>query len=120
MEQQLGRTEIISGEAMQQAPAPKKKKVRVPRVVNGLETMVEIEVDDVGGPGWGPNDKHTLLNHHLTRVDGPLKVTGVAEYTYDKRVPGMLYGRILRSPHPHARVLKIDVAAASAASKTRG
>ncbi|MCM3903939.1 MAG: xanthine dehydrogenase family protein molybdopterin-binding subunit, partial [Pyrinomonadaceae bacterium] len=96
---------------MQQAP-PKKKKVRVPRVVNGIETMVEIEVDDVGGPSWGPNDKHTLLNHHLRRVDGPLKVSGVAEYTYDKRVAGMLHGRVLRSPHAHARVIKIDTAAA--------
>ncbi len=96
---------------MQQAP-PKKKKVRVPRVVNGIETMVEIEVDDVGGPGWGPNDKHTLLNHHMTRVDGPLKVSGVAEYTYDKRVAGMLHGRVLRSPHAHARVIKIDTTAA--------
>ena len=97
---------------MQQAPVKKKKKVRVPRVVNGVETMVEIEIDDEGGPGWGPNDKHTLLNHHLRRVDGPLKVSGSAEYTYDKRAPGMLYGRLLRSPHAHARVRRIDVTAA--------
>jgi xanthine dehydrogenase YagR molybdenum-binding subunit len=87
---------------------PKKKKVRVPRVVNGVETMVEIEVDDVAGPGWGPNDKHTLLNHRLTRVDGPLKATGSAHYTYDVRLPGMLYGRILRCPHAHARVKSFD------------
>src|SRR5712671_7223448 len=87
---------------------PKKKKVRVPRVVNGIETMVEIEVDDVAGPGWGPNDKHTLLNHRLTRVDGPLKVSGTAQYTYDVRLPGMLYGRILRCPHAHARVKRFD------------
>ena len=97
---------------MQQAPVKKKKKVKVPRVVNGIETMVEIEVDDLGGPGWGPNDKHTLLNHHLRRVDGPIKVSGLAEYTFDKRAPGMLYARVLRSPHAHARVLKIDSSAA--------
>ena len=36
---------------MQQAPV-KKKKVKVPRVINGVETMVEIEVDDSGGPQW--------------------------------------------------------------------
>jgi xanthine dehydrogenase YagR molybdenum-binding subunit len=87
---------------------PKKKKVRVPRVVNGIETMVEIEVDDVAGPGWGPNDKHTLLNHRLTRVDGPLKVSGAAHYTYDVRLPGMLYGRIVRCPYAHARVKTFD------------
>ena len=98
----------------QPSPTPKKKKIRVPRVVNGIEQMVEIEVDDVAGPGWGPNDKHTLLNHRLTRVDGPLKVTGNAIYTYDVRLPKMLYGRILRCPHGHARVKKVDSAAALA------
>lgn len=92
---------------------PKKKKVRVPRVVNGIDTMVEIEVDDVAGPGWGPNDKHTLLNHRMTRVDGPLKVSGAAHYTYDVRLPGMLYGRILRCPHAHARVKRFDSSRAS-------
>jgi xanthine dehydrogenase YagR molybdenum-binding subunit len=93
---------------------PKKKKIRVPRVVNGVETMVEIEVDDVAGPGWGPNNEHTLLNHRLTRVDGPLKVSGAAHYTYDVRLPNMLYGRILRCPHAHARLKKFDSSTASA------
>src|SRR5260370_18438221 len=87
---------------------PKKKKIRVPRVVNGMEQMVEIEVDDVAGLTWGPNDKHTLLNHRLTRVDGPLKVSGAARYTYDVRLPGMLYGRIVRCPYAHARVKRFD------------
>jgi xanthine dehydrogenase YagR molybdenum-binding subunit len=93
----------------QPSPSPKpKKKIRVPRVVNGVEQMVEIEVDADTGPGWGPNDKHKLLNQRYTRVDGPLKATGVAKYTYDQRLPGMLYARVLRSPHAHARVTKLD------------
>src|ERR1700704_6032077 len=95
----------MSQQQPQPTPAPpKKKKIRVTRVVNGIDTMVEIEVDDVAGPGWGPNDKHTLLNHRLTRVDGPLKVSGAAHYTYDVRLPKMLYGRVLRCPHAHARL----------------
>jgi xanthine dehydrogenase YagR molybdenum-binding subunit len=97
----------------QAAPPKKKKKIRVPRVINGVEQMVEIEVDEDTGPGWGPNDKHVLLNHRMTRVDGPLKVTGAAQYTYDMRLPGMLYGRILRCPHAHARVTKLDIDTAS-------
>src|SRR5882762_3592109 len=92
---------------------PTKKKIRVPRVVNGVETMEEIEVDDVTGPGWGPNDKHALLNHRYTRVDGPLKVSGAAHYTYDVRLPGMLYGQILRCPHAHARIKTFDPSKAS-------
>src|SRR5690349_1809553 len=98
----------------QAQPTPKpKKKIRVPRVINGVEQMVEIEVDADAGPGWGANDKHTLLNHRYTRVDGPLKVTGTARYTYDQRLPGMLYARVLRCPHAHARVTSMDTDAAS-------
>ncbi|HKR15722.1 MAG TPA: xanthine dehydrogenase family protein molybdopterin-binding subunit [Pyrinomonadaceae bacterium] len=98
----------------QPSPSPKpKKKIRVPRVVNGVEQMVEIEVDEDSGPGWGPNDKHRLLNQRITRVDGPLKAAGFARYTYDQRLPGMLHGRILRCPHGHARVTKIDTEAAA-------
>src|SRR5215212_9250472 len=97
---------------MQQAPEKKKKKIKVPRVVNGVDTLVEIEVDDGGSVAWGPNDKHRLLNQRLTRVDGHVKASGAAEYTHDKRVPGMLYGRVLRSPHAHARVLGVDASAA--------
>ena len=98
----------------QPSPSPKpKKKIRVPRVVNGVEQMVEIEVDADSGPGWGANDKHRLLNQRITRVDGPLKAAGAAQYTYDYRLPGMLYGRILRCPHGHARVTKLDTEAAS-------
>jgi xanthine dehydrogenase YagR molybdenum-binding subunit len=98
----------------QAQPTPKpKKKIRVPRVVNGVEQMVEIEVDEDAGPGWGPNDKHRLLNQRYTRVDGPLKAAGVARYTYDQRLPGMLYARVLRCPHAHARVTKIDTDAAA-------
>jgi xanthine dehydrogenase YagR molybdenum-binding subunit len=98
---------------MQQAPVKKKKKIKVPKVINGIETMVEVEVDDEGGPGWGPNNKHRLLNHSLPRVDGPQKVSGKAQYTYDVRLPGMLYGRILRCPYAHARLSKFDSSAAS-------
>src|SRR5215831_5940627 len=97
----------------QASPTPvPKKKVRVPRVINGIEQMVEIEVDDTGGPGWGPNDKHAILNKRYTRVDGPLKVSGAATYTYDVRLPNMLYGRLVRCPYAHARVTKFDSTAA--------
>ncbi|MDQ3649407.1 MAG: xanthine dehydrogenase family protein molybdopterin-binding subunit [Acidobacteriota bacterium] len=96
-----------------QQPVKKMKKVMVPRVVDGKETMVEIEVEDTGdSPKWGPNNAHRLLNKDIIRVDAPLKVTGAAIYSYDVRLPGMLYGRILRSPHAHARITKLDTTAA--------
>ena len=51
----------------------------------------------------------------MKRLDGPVKVTGAAKYTYDINRPGQLHGRILRSPHPHARVVSIDLTAAQKA-----
>jgi xanthine dehydrogenase D subunit len=46
------------------------------------------------------------------RPDGPAKVTGTFPYAGDLVVPGMLHGRTLRSPHPRARVVSVDMAAA--------
>ncbi len=46
------------------------------------------------------------------RLDGAAKVRGEPVYTADMTHPGMLYGRILRSPHAHARILGVDTAAA--------
>jgi CO/xanthine dehydrogenase Mo-binding subunit len=48
------------------------------------------------------------------RPDGVDKVTGRAQYSDDYRPAGMLYGRVLRSPHAHARILKIDTSKAEA------
>jgi xanthine dehydrogenase YagR molybdenum-binding subunit len=95
-------------------PAKKMKRIKVPRVVNGLDTMVEIEVEDTGSAAWGPNDGHRLLNKRLPRVDGPSKAAGAAVYTADVRLPGMLYGRILRCPHARAKVKGLDTTAALA------
>jgi len=46
------------------------------------------------------------------RPDGVEKVTGRALYGADIRLPGMIYGKVLRSPHAHARILRIDTSAA--------
>ena len=91
---------------------PKKKKIKVPRVVNGIDTLVEIEVDDTGGPTWGARGSHKLLNTELERLDGPAKAAGMAKYTYDVKLPGMLYGRILHSPHASGEVVSVDISAA--------
>ncbi len=48
----------------------------------------------------------------IPRVEGSQKVTGQAVYTADVKLPGMLWGKILRSPHPHARIRRIDSAKA--------
>jgi 4-hydroxybenzoyl-CoA reductase subunit alpha len=52
---------------------------------------------------------YRLLGQRIPYVEGPLKVSGRAEYTDDIKRPGLLIGRALRSPHAHARILSIDL-----------
>ena len=54
------------------------------------------------------------VGHSVPRVDGVDKVTGKAKFVGDITVPGMLYGKILRSPYPHARIRAIDATEAEA------
>ncbi len=54
------------------------------------------------------------IGHATARVDAIERVNGSAKYSRDIKLPGMLYARVLRSPHPHARILSIDTSAASA------
>ncbi len=54
------------------------------------------------------------IGHATPRIDAVERVTGKAAYTGDVKLPGMLYARILRSPHPHARIRSIDVSKAAA------
>ncbi len=61
--------------------------------------------------------EHTVVGKKLPMVDAKEKVSGNGEYIADMTLPGMLHGRMLRSPHPHARILNID---ASAAEKVPG
>jgi xanthine dehydrogenase YagR molybdenum-binding subunit len=63
---------------------------------------------------WKPLEQMTYLGKRYTRVDGPVKVSGAAKYTYDVNLPDMLYGAILSSPHPAAKIKNIDASAALA------
>ncbi len=59
-------------------------------------------------------EKPAIIGTSVKRLDAPEKVTGRAKYSFDINRPGMLYAKILRSPHPHARVVAIDLSAAQA------
>jgi 4-hydroxybenzoyl-CoA reductase subunit alpha len=52
------------------------------------------------------------IGTYVPMVDGPEKVSGRAKYTADLVLPGMLAGRILRSPYSHAEILEVDVSEA--------
>lgn len=53
-----------------------------------------------------------VIGKGVPLIDALKKTTGEGFYTDDIKLPGMLVGRILRSPHAHARLKKIDVSAA--------
>jgi 4-hydroxybenzoyl-CoA reductase alpha subunit len=55
-----------------------------------------------------------VIGERMRKVDGAGKVTGSTLYTDDIVFPGMLHAKILRSPHPHARIVAIDTSALAA------
>ncbi len=55
---------------------------------------------------------YRVIGKPSPRVDGFDKVTGSAIYAADVKLPGMLWGRVLHSPHAHARIVRIDTSAA--------
>jgi CO/xanthine dehydrogenase Mo-binding subunit len=59
-----------------------------------------------------PNNK--WIGQRTIRPDGADKVTGRAAYSADTKMPGMLWGKILRSPHAHARIKSINLDKAAA------
>ena len=58
--------------------------------------------------------RHQVIGKSPRRVDGVAKATGKAIYAMDLEIPGMLHAKVLRSPFPHARLVRIDAAEAAA------
>src|SRR5512137_364720 len=54
------------------------------------------------------NDQLSVVGKKVPRIDAIDKTTGGAKYAPDLNIRGMLYAALLRSPHPHARVVSID------------
>ncbi|RLB87096.1 MAG: aldehyde oxidase, partial [Deltaproteobacteria bacterium] len=57
---------------------------------------------------------YTIIGKRMPRVDSRAKVMGKAKFTADLKLPGMLVGKIKRSPYAHARILNIDTSKAEA------
>lgn len=62
----------------------------------------------------------TVVGTRVTRVDAEEKATGLGLYAPDLEIQGMVYGLTLRSPHPHARVVRVDSSRAEALPGFRG
>src|SRR5437870_11471024 len=55
----------------------------------------------------------SIIGKPIAMVDAAGKTTGAGKYTDDLSVPGMLVGKILHSPYPHARIKRIDTSQAA-------
>jgi 4-hydroxybenzoyl-CoA reductase alpha subunit len=66
------------------------------------------------------NRVFSVIGKRLPRKDALCKATGEAHYTSDISLPRMLHGKILRSPHPHARILHIDTSRAEGLPGVKG
>lgn len=58
--------------------------------------------------------EYVNIGKRLPRIEGIIKATGEAKYAGDLSIQGMLHGKILRSPYPHARIVNIDTSKAEA------
>ena len=87
--------------------------IRTEKEVEGRfeEIWLVIEEDPLQQWPAGPRD---VVGRPATRVDAPQRVRGEARFTSDLQLPGMLHTALLRSPLAHARVKRIDFAAALA------
>ena len=57
-------------------------------------------------------EKPVVISTRVKRLDGTDKVAGRAKYSFDINRPGMIFGKMVRSPHPHARIVNVDLSEA--------
>ena len=86
---------------------PKEIQIKVGFGDQFRDLTVRIQDDDV--KPWQPGDRLNLIGQSTPRVDAVAKVTGTANYSYDQKPKGMIYGKILRSPHGNADIVSIDI-----------
>ena len=96
--------------------APAVKEGHYPVGIAGVDLHgEERKVPDGEAPPLAVNQQLKVIGKEVPRLDGRAKVTGAAKYTADVHPPGMLFARMLTSPHPHARIRRIDTAQAERA-----
>ena len=95
------------------APNEQMRRDKFPSGIAGVSVgEVERQVPVGEAPPLPTNDRLAVIGKSVLRIDGRAKVTGAARFTVDVKLAGMLHGRLLRSPYPHARIVSIDTKAA--------
>jgi CO/xanthine dehydrogenase Mo-binding subunit len=84
------------------------KVIKAKREFEGHWFEESVVVEGEGLSAWEGEDDLAFVGQRETRIDGAERVAGQAVFTSDIQLPGMLYGKILRSPYPHARIKRVD------------
>src|SRR5271169_4264037 len=63
---------------------------------------------------WDLDSKLRVVKGRYPRLEAPLKVTGRAKYTYDVKLPGMLWAKMVRASIPAGEVVSVDTSKAEA------
>ncbi|MFC6487872.1 molybdopterin-dependent oxidoreductase [Nitratireductor sp. GCM10026969] len=74
-------------------------------IMNGKRPATALDSEGAGD---------SYIGNNVRRLDAPSKVSGALKYAGDMTMPGMLHMQVLRSPHPHARIVSIDTSEAEA------
>ncbi|HVL25194.1 MAG TPA: xanthine dehydrogenase family protein molybdopterin-binding subunit [Thermomicrobiales bacterium] len=83
------------------------------KITKGEEKgKLQLEEQEPEMAAWGTDAALAVVGQRHPRLEAIEKVTGRAQYSSDVRLPRQLYATVLRSPHPHATVAAIDIAAA--------
>ncbi len=93
--------------------------IRTEKEVEGRFEEIWLVVEEDPLQQW-PAGPLAVVGRPAVRKDAPERVRGEARYTADIQLPGMLHTAVLRSPHAHARVKRIDLAPALALPGVRG
>jgi xanthine dehydrogenase YagR molybdenum-binding subunit len=92
--------------------------IRTEKEVEGRYTEQWIVVDEDALDQW-PAGPLEVVGRDVPKIDGHDRARGLAGYTADVRLPGLLQAAVLRSPHARARVKRIDLSRALAADGVR-
>src|SRR5262245_24242795 len=83
------------------------EKVRVGAA--DVSRVIVVKREDADAPSWGLGEKLAVVGTEVLRVDGYEKASGGARYPADVNRPGMAFARLVRCPHAHANVNRVDV-----------
>ncbi len=95
-------------------------KIKTKVGFRGHTKDIDVDIPEGEPAPWGADAQLKHVGTDIPRIDGVLKVSGRAKYTYDQHPPGMLWAKMLHSPWGAAAIKSLDVDAARAAAGVKG